>query len=90
MEGILDAIGHDCMSGVCTAVEPRADIVIFGQDVHQFSFALVSPLRAKNHSKIGIGTGFATIASGFDQRCLEAHFQVFYFLFTILSKDIDF
>ena len=48
MEGVLVAVGDDCVAGVSTAVESRTDVIVLGQDVNQLAFALVAPLGAQD------------------------------------------
>ena len=67
MESILDAISDDSMTSVGAAVEPGADVVVFGKDVDQLAFAFISPLRAKNDSKLGVHAACAAIGCSLDQ-----------------------
>ena len=39
----------DGMAGIGTALEPGNDIVLAGEDVHNFAFALISPLETEDH-----------------------------------------
>ena len=44
MECVFGTVNDDGMSGIGTTIESSTDVIVFSQDVHQLTFALVSPL----------------------------------------------
>ena len=44
MEGIFDAISDNCVSSVCTTVEPGANVIVLGQNVDKLALAFIAPL----------------------------------------------
>ena len=51
MKDVLLAVKNQRMPGVGSALEARDDVVLRGQDIHDFplSFSLVAPLEAQKH-----------------------------------------
>jgi hypothetical protein len=43
------AVEFERMAGIGAALEPRDDVVLFGQVIHNLTFAFVAPLKAENN-----------------------------------------
>jgi len=54
MQCVLDLVNNDCMTGISSTVEASTKVEIFGKNVHEFSFAFVTPLRTQNDRELGI------------------------------------
>ena len=49
VEHVLDAVKFQGVARIGSALKPRNDVVIGGQDIDNFAFAFVAPLEAKQH-----------------------------------------
>ena len=76
MESILVAIGHNGVTGVCTAVEASAQVILGSQDVDQLALAFVAPLGAEDDCESRVVAAGAATAL-LDKRFLEAHLVSF-------------
>jgi len=51
MEGVLVAIGNNGMAGVCATIETCADVIVLGEEIDKFAFALITPLGAEDDAE---------------------------------------
>jgi len=51
MESVLVAVGNYSVACVGTTVKAGTNVVIFRQNIDEFSFAFIAPLRAENDGK---------------------------------------
>ena len=56
MEGELNASSLDSVPCICATIKSRTNAVVLSENVDEFAFALVAPLRAKNNSEVLIET----------------------------------
>ena len=73
MEGILDTIGDNGVTSVCTTIESSAHIVVLGEDVDELTLTFVTPLGTEDDGKSGVGATLAASSSVLKQCFLETH-----------------
>lgn len=59
VEGVLDFVDHDGVAGVGATVESGTQVVVLGEDVHEFTLTFVTPLGSEDGSEPGLFTGEA-------------------------------
>ncbi len=61
MKDVLLAVKNQRVSGVGSALEARDDVVLRGEDIHDFSFSLVAPLEAQKHINLHVNRSFSKV-----------------------------
>ena len=61
MKDVLLAVKNQRVPGVGSALEARDDVVLRGQDIHDFPFSFVAPLEAQKHINLHVNRSFSKV-----------------------------